>query len=55
MAEVLTTSTGIGGKINTARLNIEPETVIAWTVVMVCMYYILEHLINFIKRRTSYE
>ncbi len=55
MAEVLTTSTGIGGKITTARLNLEPETVIAWTVIMVCLYYILENAMNFIKRRTSYE
>lgn len=39
MGEVLTTTSGIGGKIMTARLNIEPETVIAWTVIMVAMYY----------------
>jgi hypothetical protein len=25
-----------------ARLNIEPEAIIAWTVVSVCMYYVLE-------------
>lgn len=40
MGEVLTTTTGIGGQIMTARLNIEPETVIAWTVIVVCIYYI---------------
>lgn len=39
MGEVLTTTTGIGGRIMTARLNIEPETVIAWTVITVAMYY----------------
>ena len=33
MGEVLTTTSGIGGQIMTARLNIEPETVIAWTVI----------------------
>lgn len=39
MGEVLTTTSGIGGQIMTARLNIEPETVIAWTVIMVGIYY----------------
>lgn len=39
MGEVLTTTSGIGGQIMTARLNIEPETVIAWTVIVVCIYY----------------
>lgn len=42
MGEVLTTSSGIGGQIVNARLNIEPEAIIAWTVVSVCMYYVLE-------------
>ena len=37
--QVLTTTSGIGGQIMTARLNIEPETVIAWTVIMVGIYY----------------
>lgn len=40
MGEVLTTTTGIGGQIMTARLNIEPETVIAWTVIVVGIYYV---------------
>ncbi len=40
MGEVLTTTTGIGGQITTARLNIEPETVIAWTVIVVMIYYV---------------
>ena len=40
MGEVLTTTSGIGGQIMTARLNIEPETVIAWTVVVVGLYYV---------------
>lgn len=39
MGEVLTTTSGIGGQIMTARLNIEPESVIAWTVVLVGIYY----------------
>ncbi len=40
MGEVLTTTSGIGGQIMTARLNIEPETVIAWTVIIVGIYYL---------------
>ncbi|QTQ11549.1 ABC transporter permease [Treponema parvum] len=54
MGEVLTTSTGIGGQIVTARLNIEPETIIAWTVISVCMYYLLDAAVNllFPSRRT---
>ena len=40
MGEVLTTTTGIGGQITTARLNIEPETVIAWTVIVVGIYFV---------------
>lgn len=39
MGEVLTTSSGIGGQITQARLNIETETVIAWTVIVVVLYY----------------
>lgn len=41
MGEVLTTTSGIGGQIMTARLNIEPETVIAWTVILVGMYELM--------------
>ncbi len=52
MGEVMTTSTGIGGRITTARLNLEPESVIAWTIVMLCLYYILENLLGIIKKRT---
>ncbi len=55
MGEVLTTTTGIGGSITTARLNLEPETVIAWTVIMVCMYYILENSITYLQKKTHYE
>jgi len=38
MGEVLTTVTGIGGQIVTARLNIESESIIAWTVIAVVLY-----------------
>ncbi len=54
MGEVLTTSTGIGGMITTARLNLEPESVIAWTIIMVCLYYMLENILNYVKKRDVY-
>ncbi len=55
MGEVLTTTTGIGGQITTARLNLEPEAVIAWTVITVCLYFLLEKAIDLIKKRSAYE
>ncbi len=55
MGEVLTTSTGIGGMITNARLNLEMEAVIAWTIIMVALYYILENILNIIKKRNHYE
>lgn len=42
MGEVLTTASGIGGEITNARLNLEPESIVAWTVVVVVMYYCLD-------------
>lgn len=42
MGEVLTTASGIGGEITDARLNLEPETVVAWTIVVVVLYYCLD-------------
>ena len=48
MGEVLTTVTGIGGQIVTARLNIESEKIIAWTVVSVVMYWIFDRIIALI-------
>lgn len=44
MGEVLTTSTGVGGEITRARLNIEPEVVVAWTIVIVLVYYLFNGL-----------
>ncbi len=55
MGEVLTTSTGIGGRVTTARLNLEPETVIAWTIITVCMYYILENLIRYLRKKLDLD
>lgn len=42
MGEVLTTASGIGGEITNARLNLEPETIVAWTIVIVVLYYGLD-------------
>lgn len=46
MGEVLTTSTGIGGAITTARLNIEPDAIIAWAVILVTLCFGTEWLIR---------
>lgn len=46
MGEVLTTTDGIGGMIKQARLNIEPETVIAWSVMIVVLFYISDFVVN---------
>lgn len=48
MGEVLTTATGIGGQIVTARLNIESEFLIAWTVIAVIMYFIYNRICGLI-------
>ncbi len=50
MGEVLTTSTGIGGQITKARLNIEPETVIAWSIVAIIMFYFTVMVIKLLNR-----
>lgn len=40
MGEVLTTATGIGGAITTARLNIDPARIIAWSCLLVCISFL---------------
>jgi NitT/TauT family transport system ATP-binding protein len=40
MGEVFTTSDGIGGMIKLARLNVEPENIIAWSIVVVMLFYV---------------
>lgn len=45
MGEVLTTNDGIGGMIKLARLNIEPDSIIAWSVVIVVLFYLSDFLI----------
>jgi len=56
MGEVLTTSTGIGGRITDARLNLEPEEIIAWAVILVVLCSvtdgILKRFMRPIERRT---
>lgn len=51
MGEVLTTSTGIGGAITTARLNVEPDTIIAWAVLLVLFCFIIKKLLCLLIRR----
>lgn len=50
MAEVLSTDSGIGGEITNARLNIETEMVIAWTVIIVTIYFILGGIIRCLRK-----
>lgn len=46
MGEVLTTSTGIGGAITTARLNIEPDSIIAWALLLVLFCFLTQILLR---------
>lgn len=46
MGELLTTSDGIGGMIKLARLNVEPENIIAWSIVMVLLFYLSSAILN---------
>lgn len=45
MGEVLTTHSGIGGAITAARLNIEPETIIAWALLLVLGCFLTQKLL----------
>lgn len=38
MGEVFTSNNGIGGMIKLARLNIEPENIIAWSIIVVILF-----------------
>lgn len=46
MGEVLTTSDGIGGMIKLARLNVEPENIIAWSLVIVILFFISDLILG---------
>lgn len=55
MGEVLTTSDGIGGMIKIARLNVEPENIIAWSIVIVILFYMSDFLLGktFFRKEAS--
>lgn len=46
MGEVLTTSDGIGGMIKLARLNVEPEYIIAWSIIIVMLFYLSDVILR---------
>jgi NitT/TauT family transport system permease protein len=48
MGEVLSSSTGIGSQITNARLNIETEKVLAWTIVIIILGVLSQKIIDFI-------
>lgn len=50
MGEVLTTPTGIGGALSMARMDLEPETVIAWTVIMILIFYCINNFPRVLKK-----
>lgn len=50
MGEVLTTPTGIGGALSMARMDLEPENVIAWTVIMIFIFYFINNLPGTLKK-----
>ena len=51
MGEVLTTSSGIGGEITKARLNIEPALIIAWALILVVFSFLTSRILtSFLSR-----
>ena len=50
MGEALTTNSGIGGAITTARLNIEPDSIIAWAVLLVFFCFVTQKLLRVLVR-----
>jgi len=46
MAEVLTTTDGIGGMIRSARINVQTEYVIAWAIIIVLLYHLSDFILN---------
>lgn len=50
MGEVLTTNDGIGGMIKQARLNIEPDNILAWSLMTVLLFHISRCLLQFLFR-----
>lgn len=50
MGEVLTTGDGIGGMIKLARLNLEPDYIIAWSLIIVMMFYLSDFVVAVFKK-----
>ncbi len=50
MAELLTTNSGIGGQISTARINIETDGIFAWSIILIFIYYGIGGILLWIKR-----
>lgn len=48
MGEVLTVNDGIGGMIKDARLNVEPEMIIAWSLIIVLLFNLSNLIIKII-------
>lgn len=53
MGEVLTTGDGIGGMIKLARLNLEPDYIIAWSAIIVMMFYLSDFIVVILKKRRN--
>jgi len=51
MGEGLTTNSGIGGAITTARLNIQPDAIIAWAFLLVAGCFITQKLVCLLLSR----
>ena len=46
MGEVLTTNSGIGGAITSARLNVQPDAIIAWAFLLVAGCFLTQKLLR---------
>lgn len=55
MGEVLTTNSGIGGAITNARLNMEPDSIIAWAVLLVLACFLTQMLLKRLARGREAE
>lgn len=54
MGEVLTTSDGIGGMIKLARLNVEAENIIAWSLITALLFFISDFILGKLFFREEY-
>lgn len=46
MGEVLTTTDGIGGMLQSARLNLETDAVMAWSILILLLFYLTRWLLE---------